>query len=123
MKKTLCFTTDQKGFVLPYVLFFIALAFMIITANVNLYQDETHITQNQAEQLKIGTLLQMARAQFKEDVANRSETDELTYTFPYGDVVVQYTQLNEEMYHLYFSIRTDNGATHTFINRMKTHPE
>ncbi|WP_010530983.1 competence type IV pilus minor pilin ComGG [Lentibacillus jeotgali] len=119
MRKILSFTTDQQGFVLPYVLFFIALALIILTANVYIYQDEIHITQNQTEQLKIETLIQMARMQFKEDISNEPKDDTtIVYDFPYGDVAVKYTKLSEQVYHLYFTIQTDNGTIHSIFNRM-----
>gem|GEM_PF-1737572 len=119
LKNTLSFTTDQQGFVLPYVLFFIALALIIMTANIGLYQNEIRITENQTEQLKIETLLQMARTQFKEDVVDQPNSNHaLTYAFPYGDVIVEYTQLSEKKYHLYFTIRTDTGATHNIMDRI-----
>jgi len=124
LRKSLSFTTDQKGFVFPYVLFFIALALIIITANVHVYQDEIRITQHQTEQLKIETLLQMARTQFKEDVSAKPETvTTISYEYPYGDVVVEYTRQTKQVYHLYFRIQTDNGATHSVFNRMTLNSE
>lgn len=104
---------------LPYVLFVIALAFVVITTSVHLYQDELRITHNQTEQLKIETLLQMARTQFKEDVFNTHESDgTISYEFPYGDVQIKYAKLNEKTYRLHFSIQTDTGAAHSIMNRL-----
>ncbi|WP_090232222.1 competence type IV pilus minor pilin ComGG [Lentibacillus halodurans] len=124
MKKSLLTTINQRGFVLPYVLFVIALAIIIVTANVHLYQDEIRITHNQSEQLKIETLFQMARMQFKEDIFNQNESNStMSYVFPYGNVLIEYAELSELQYHLFFTIQTDTGITHSIINRIKLKPE
>ncbi|ALX48076.1 competence type IV pilus minor pilin ComGG [Lentibacillus amyloliquefaciens] len=113
MKNPLSTITNQQGFILPYVLFFIALSLIIVTSTVHLYQNEIHITENQTEQIKIETLFQMARTQAKESIRTASETnDTMSYTFPYGDVLVEYGKLNDHEYRLLFTIETDSGAKH-----------
>ncbi|QKY69447.1 hypothetical protein [Lentibacillus sp. CBA3610] len=112
-------TTNQQGFIFPYVLFIIALTLIVITASVQLYQSEIHITQNQTEQLKIETLFQMAHTQFKEDITKQSESSgTISYELPYGDVLVEYGQLNEREYPTNFIMETDTGATHNINNRI-----
>ncbi|GGK03253.1 hypothetical protein GCM10007063_26830 [Lentibacillus kapialis] len=123
MRKILSFTTNQQGFVFPYVLFFIALAFIILTANVNIYQDEIRITQNQTEQLKIETLIQMARGHLKDELADKPDTGTIEYEFPYGDVTAHYVKLHHQTYHLYVTCQTDNGATYQIINQMRLNSE
>ncbi|MFD1363064.1 hypothetical protein [Lentibacillus salinarum] len=109
---------------MPYVLFVIALALIIITANIDSYQDEIRITHNQTEQLKIETLLQMARTQFKDDIMNESETEgEMSYDLPYGHVLVEFMLLNDKQYLLYFTITTDNGAEHSIRNWLDINSE
>ncbi|SFD53907.1 ComG operon protein 7 [Lentibacillus persicus] len=111
MKKPLSHTINQQGFILPYVLFFIAFSLIIISSSVNLYQNETHITHNQTEQIKIESLFQMARIQAKETIRDRIEPyDAISYSFPQGEVVVEYGKLNEHEYRLIFTIETDSGA-------------
>lgn len=113
------FTTKQEGFIFPYVLFIIALSLIIVTTSIQLYQSEIHITQNQTEQMKIETLFQMAHTQFKEDITNQPESnDTISYSLPYGEVLVEYGKLNKREYQLNFLIETDTGATHNINNRI-----
>ncbi|TMN20962.1 hypothetical protein FFL34_01675 [Lentibacillus cibarius] len=120
MKKILSSTAEQKGFILPYVLFFIAIAFIAITFNVNLYRDEVQITKNQTEQLKIETLLQMGRTRFKDEVASDTEIpNPVVYHFPVGNVKIRYAEPHEQKYHLYISIQTDTFATLSITNQLR----
>ncbi len=84
-----------------------------------MYQDEIQITHNQTNQLKIETLLQMARTSFKEEVLLGNELgNPIQYHFPYGDVEIEYIALNEKEYHLLFSIKTDSNATFVISNKL-----
>ncbi|WP_375050429.1 hypothetical protein [Virgibacillus sp. JSM 102003] len=119
MKRQLLFTGSSKGFILPYVLFIIAISLIIITASINMYQNEIQITHNQINQLKIETLLQMARTSFKEEVLLGNDLDNpIHYQFPYGDVDVEYIVYNEKEYLLLFSIKTDSNATFLISSRL-----
>ncbi|SDQ50433.1 hypothetical protein SAMN05216231_1731 [Virgibacillus salinus] len=120
MKKQLSFTGNSRGFILPYVLFIIAIALIIITASINMYQNEIQITNNQIDQLKIETLIQMARTTFKEELLLGKEmnSNPVYYQFPYGYVQVDYIELDEKEYHLFFNITTDSEATFTITNRL-----
>lgn len=84
-----------------------------------MYQDEIQITHNQINQLKIETLIQMARTSFKEEILLGKELDNpIHYHFPYGDVEIDYIVINENEYHLLFSIKTDSNATFMIANRL-----
>ncbi|GAB4073457.1 hypothetical protein GCM10028778_09640 [Barrientosiimonas marina] len=119
MKKQLFITTDGQGFIFPYVLFVVSLALIILTASIQSYQSEISIAYNQSEQLKIETLIQMSRTQLANDLSNQPESNgEKSYNWPYGDVTVKYTKLNDQTYWLYFQIKTDNGAKHSLRNQL-----
>lgn len=119
LRKTLPITTSQHGFILPFVLFIIAFSLIVVSASVHLYKSEIHITQNQTEQLKIETLIQIAHAKFKEDVIKKPESnDTISYELPYGDVLVEYAKYNEQAYQLNFVIQTDTGAVHNINKRI-----
>ncbi|MBP1950355.1 type II secretion system protein [Virgibacillus litoralis] len=120
MKKQLSFTSNN-GFILPYVLFVIAIALITITASINMYQNEIQITNNQTDQMRIETLLQMARTTFKEDILLGKEmnSNPVYYKFPYGNVQLDYIVLDDEKeYHLFFNITTDSEATFTITNKL-----
>ncbi|RYG74689.1 hypothetical protein EU245_00435 [Lentibacillus lipolyticus] len=120
MKKILTFTANQEGFVLPYILFFIAISFIIITADVHLYRDEIHIAQNHTEQLKVETLLQMGRTRFKDELTSGMDMpNPIAYEFPYGEVKISYTEIQETMYNLHLTIRTDKGTIHSLTNQLQ----
>ncbi|WP_164668618.1 hypothetical protein [Virgibacillus doumboii] len=118
MKRQLPFT-NNKGFILPFVLFVTAIALILITSSVRMYQDEIQITNKQTEQIKIETLLQMARTSFKEKVIQSEIPDNPTnYYFPYGDVRVEYIIIDDKKYHLHLTITTDNESTFSIANRL-----
>lgn len=119
LKRSLFSISNQHGFILPYVLFITALTFILIVASINIYHDEIHITQKQTQQLKIETLFQMGHSKFKESLlTSKTTVSPVTYNFPYGKVVIKYVKMNENEYHLYFTINTDKGSTFTRPNRL-----
>lgn len=119
MKKQLSSTINNQGFMVPYVMFIIAIALMAITTSVNIYKDEIQITYNQLEQTKLETLFQMAHTTFKEEISLGTDIkNPVYYQFPYGDVRVEYIILSEKEYHLYFTITTKNGSDFTTTNRI-----
>ncbi|QGS68865.1 hypothetical protein CV093_11790 [Oceanobacillus sp. 143] len=55
---------------MPYVLFIIAIVYIIVTTNIAMYRNDLQLTENQIEQVKIETLFQMQREQFKQEFRN-----------------------------------------------------
>ena len=113
MKKLLFFIRDQHGFLLPYVLFMTALAFIVITVSIQMYRNEIEITDNQIEQLRVETLFQMGREQFIDDWENgRIEANPVVYSFPYGETKIHYMQLEDSLYQLHAVISTADGFSY-----------
>ncbi|HLQ98453.1 MAG TPA: hypothetical protein VK135_07160, partial [Candidatus Dormibacteraeota bacterium] len=92
MKKRSCIISDESGFFLPYVLFIVALVFIIITANIRTYQHEIEITYHHIERVKAETIIQMGLAKFKErELPTELETLHIDYLFPDGEVTLIYS--------------------------------
>ncbi|WP_106497152.1 hypothetical protein [Lentibacillus sp. Marseille-P4043] len=112
MKNKLSFINRQGGFILPYVLFIVAIVLLVLTTKVNMYKNDIHIANNHIEQLEIETLLQMGRAKFVDEFSleTAKETGKKTYTFPPGIVKITYTRINEMEYQLLFQISTEGKS-------------
>ncbi|WP_077326963.1 hypothetical protein [Virgibacillus siamensis] len=120
MKNPFMYINDQRGFILPYVLFITALLIITITASIRLYHNELIITESQAEQVKVETLFQMAHSQFTDNLPNKNNPADnpVMYHFPYGNVKIEYIRMDTETYHLYVTITTNKqtivSLTHRF---------
>ncbi|WP_188453663.1 competence type IV pilus minor pilin ComGG [Virgibacillus oceani] len=111
MKNRSFFTTKQNGFFLPYVLFLTAIVLIVLTAAVNTYKSDIRITDNQLEQLKIETLLQISRAKLKQNFPQHENSSQpVVYTFPDGDVYIDIEQITSKKYELTFTINTDTKS-------------
>lgn len=112
--------TNQHGFFLPYVLFITALIFIIVTASINIYKNDTHITHRLVEQTKIKTLVQMSSMKFKENLEELDSTDNpITYTFPDGNVEITYLVLNKQEIRIDFLINTEKNLAYQFQNILR----
>lgn len=117
MKKRLFFMSNQKGFFLPYVLFVSALVLIIVTANINTYNQDIFMTQNHLDQINMETLVQMGRIKFKDEIEiHQKDKGEVEYVFPEGRVALQYTRLTELEYNLLFTIRTRKDSEYIIRN-------
>lgn len=113
MRKQSYTTTNEEGFILPYVLFIITLLFLLITANINHYQREIEITARHIQQVKMETLFQMGREKVKSEIEHVQSNDTLTYNFPDGRVQIKITALEAGYYELLFNI-TSNSNEHLY---------
>src|SRR5690625_2885206 len=116
MKKRLFFI-NESGFILPYVLFLITIIFIVLTANIHIYKQETYNTHHHLEQLKIETLVQMGIMTFKNDYMDKNiQTNEVTYTFPDGTVDISFVpkELNEHLLHI--RAQTNDNSYYTTRN-------
>ncbi|WP_087971672.1 hypothetical protein [Oceanobacillus rekensis] len=109
MKNQLYSTTNEDGFILPYVLFIISLLFLLITANINHYQREIEITDRHIQQVRIETLFQMGREKVKSEIEHIQLNDTLTYDFPNGEVRIEVKALKASNYELLFNITSDSN--------------
>lgn len=108
---------SDAGFFLPYVLLVTAIVFVFITATITMYASDGKITERHLEQVKIETLFQMARATFKEENETKEmDSGETNYIFPYGNVDITHTPLDENRYELYFKITTDKNAVYSITH-------
>src|SRR5690625_1915397 len=118
MKKQLFFTSEEKGFFLPFVLFIASLIFIIFTGGANIYNQDIRLTHHYTEQIKIETLIQMARTAIKREIADL-EWDFLNiveYNFPDGHVTISYISQSETHYSFYFTVTTNNDTVFSIIN-------
>lgn len=98
-------TRNQRGFILPYTLFVIAIVLLLLTIQIRTYQNDIRISHNHQEQLKIETLIQMGREQFKQDIVSKEKTTgAVTYKFPPGKVIIKYTQIDSAEYKLEWDV-------------------
>ncbi|RDW21930.1 hypothetical protein [Oceanobacillus chungangensis] len=121
MKKELYFMNNEKGFFLPYVLFITAVAFIIVTTNITMYRNDLQLTENQIEQVKIETLFQMQREQFKQEIKKYGipNTDTI-YHFPDGIVKITIIRSINQTHELNISILTNKNHRYTIINTLTT---
>ncbi|MDC3415512.1 hypothetical protein [Aquibacillus salsiterrae] len=78
--------TNQQGILLPYFMFILLVGLMSVTASISVYQNHLEITKLETEQLRLETLIQMAKAQFREEYPVSEQTK--SYYYPYGKVSV-----------------------------------
>src|SRR5699024_11661829 len=90
MKKHFSFS-NQRGFFLPYILFIIALVFIIVSANIKIYQNEIHTMEHLTEQIHIESLLQMGYMKYKDQMKDVEEfSQKVLFDFTSGEVIVFY---------------------------------
>ncbi|WP_162800305.1 hypothetical protein [Oceanobacillus zhaokaii] len=112
---------NEKGFFLPYVLFIIAIVYIIVTTNIAMYRNDLQLTENQIEQVKIETLFQMQREQFKQEVQKHGlPSSETTYHFPDGKAKIAIIRSENQTHELNVSITTNNNHRYTIINTLTT---
>lgn len=92
---------------LPYVLFIITISSIIILTNISTYHNEMKIIFNQIEQVKIESLINMARTTLKKEIKETLETPSHTYyEFPDGTVDIIITKIDEKTLKLIFTVQT-----------------
>lgn len=124
MKKQLSFTSES-GFIFPYVIFIISLLLIVLLASIHIYKQESHMTQYHFEQIKMETLVQMGLAAFKNDLLEQHiSEDSVTYTFPYGSVLITYSTTEKaQALLLQLTIRTDGHSSYQTSYVMKLPPD
>lgn len=119
MLKTLLVPREQKGFILPFVLFTAAIVMVTVISGIHIYKNNIQLTHHHIQQIKIETLFQSGLAHFKQDMENgditlsKSSDDTLTttYTLPDGDVEI-YNRLVEDE-------ETEDTDTHKNLYRLR----
>lgn len=122
MKKRLSFINNEQGFSLPYVLFIIILSFIVIIANIKIYQNELHMMKHLTNQVKVETLIQMSLAKFKEDISSNDDLtsieDETFYSFPSGEVNLKVISIEKKYMWLRLYISTDEDTSFTIKSQI-----
>ncbi|HEY4602634.1 MAG TPA: hypothetical protein VIG73_15305 [Cerasibacillus sp.] len=122
MKKKSSFITNERGFFLPFVLFFTIVIFMLIMASIKSYQNDVIMTHRLSEHVKIETLYQMGLARFKNDLASQENliderTNHFFYQFPSGQVDITSERKDDYLY-LAYIITTDKGVSSSTITNI-----
>lgn len=112
MKKQLLFMNNESGFLLPYVLFISIIIFVVIASTIQMYQNEIWLTYQNIDQLKVETLFQMGYEKFIDENTHKDldEKKIVQYTFPDGDVSIEFTKKDEDEGQLLFQIATHNNS-------------
>ncbi|WP_121605256.1 hypothetical protein [Virgibacillus sp. Bac332] len=106
MKKILSYTNNEKGFMLPMVMFTIALVLIATITNIQLYQNNKQMTAHQLEQVKMESLIQITREKLKKDLLKDKDLKRNLYHLPEGNISVVVTLLATGKYKVLFSATT-----------------
>ncbi|MCG3418710.1 hypothetical protein [Oceanobacillus jordanicus] len=99
--------TNERGFILPYVLVVLSIIFLLLFHGTAGYRNELHMTDMQMEQTRIETLFQSSRQLLIEEIkVTGNVTDHASYHFPHGEVFINIERINEATCLLAFTIRT-----------------
>lgn len=93
---------------LPFVLFIALIGFSVVTTMVVIYKNEVKISYNAWQHLEFEMLIQMAKVSFKDEkVTNKA--GRIHYTFPLGEVEVEYREEEQGLYNLLILAETRDG--------------
>ena len=119
MKKHFSFS-NQRGFFLPYILFIIALVFIIVSANIKIYQNEIHTMEHLTEQIHIESLLQMGYMKYKDQMKDVEEfPQKVLFDFPSGEVNVFYISHEKNIVSVRYHIKTDKNNSFSIKGTIK----
>lgn len=113
---------EQHGFIFPYVLFLITIILLLVTVSSNTYKNEIYMAKQYTENLKIQTVYQMGLSKFKEEYATGSfdsASGTISYDFPDGKSVIQYSKMEEEL-DLKMKIALNDSSLKKTIRRIIT---
>ncbi|WHX27503.1 hypothetical protein QNH47_06510 [Virgibacillus halodenitrificans] len=114
-KRFLSTITNQRGFILPVVLFTISIFFILITATITSYQNEIHMSEAHLERVKMHTLLQMSFQLVMEEYDDLSALPHtLHYSFLQGEVNITTTSITDDTWETLAKVTTNNHSEHTF---------
>lgn len=93
MKKQWLYLTNNDGFYLPMVLVVTAFVMIFLGTFIYLYQNELLLSEQTIQQIEAETYIQMSRTEFIQEVKDGlAPFGEVEYTYPNGEVNIQYTQ-------------------------------
>src|SRR5699024_1665583 len=93
MKKQWLYLTNNDGFYFPMVLVVTAFVMIFLGTFIYLYQNELLLSEQTIQQIEAETFIQMSRTEFIQEVKDGlAPFGEVEYTYPNGEVNIQYTQ-------------------------------
>ncbi|WP_156290734.1 hypothetical protein [Oceanobacillus salinisoli] len=109
MTKTLSFITEQKGFMLPYVLFITTMMLILILSSIQLYRNDIYLTEQYVEHVRVETIFQMGQMKFKQEILQRNlpPPAQIQYEFPDGKVNIVVSQITEHYCSLLITVTTN----------------
>lgn len=120
MRESLLLMNNERGSYLPFVLIISIIIFSTITTMITVYKNEKIISTQLWELMKTETIVAMTKQKFiDEDMFELGEDGYITYSFPSGDVYVNYNKIEENIYSLFLQIKTDYGES-IFIETFAT---
>ncbi len=98
---------SESGFYLPLTMMVSMIVLSAVITSVLIYKNEMEVSHTLKEQIEVETLIQMARAKFKEEeVYKNKNSGQITYEFPNGTAVIQYDKIDTHQYSLQFDVTT-----------------
>lgn len=93
MKKQWLYLTNNDGFYFPMVLVVTAFVMIFLGTFIYLYQNELLLSEQTIQQIEAETFIQMSRTEFIQEIKDGlAPFGEVEYTYPNGEVNIQYTQ-------------------------------
>src|SRR5699024_2735345 len=111
--------TKDNGFIMLHVLFVISLLLLLISHAVASYRMEVHMTDRQIEQIKMETLFQMAREQYKTEYQKSNVlNNNVIYYYPQGEVNITILETENSYVKLSFVIRLPDSDEYLPVNHL-----
>lgn len=121
MKKPFNIIHNEKGLVLPSVLFLTTFVLLYFTNQLLTYNHDLKLTQNIIEQVKAQTLFQMSYAQFIESY-HPNVTTTIEYDYPDGKATIHFAG-TEEYPFIHFSLQTNNDFHYSVTKSLAVSPD
>ena len=111
--------TSEFGFYFPFTLMVSIIVISAVATSVLIYKNEIEASYMLKEQIEAETLIQMARAKFKqEEVYKNHDRGQITYEFPNGSTTIQYDKVSTDQINLQFDVTTNDNFNFTIQNKL-----
>ncbi|MEI3611719.1 hypothetical protein [Pseudogracilibacillus sp. SO30301A] len=115
---------SESGFYLPLSMVVSMIVLSAVITSVLIYKNETKVSYMLKEQIEVETLIQMARAKFKEEeVYKNRNSGQITYEFPSGTTIIQYEKIDTHQFTLQFDVTTNEHSYFTIHNKLNLQSE
>lgn len=114
---------EEAGFYLIYTIWLTMFIFIALTTSLILYQYRLMETDTLMELTKKETLVQMAKESFQQDGLHHSSEDGLVrYSYPNGEVEVEFEKRKDGHWRLNMAITTRKGHSYIGYYLVPTYP-